>query len=367
MRITLIISALMPGGAERVMARMANYWSEKNNEVSMITLDSKSSDFYELHPNINRYALNVMHESTSLLNAVKNNLLRIKKLRAVIKESRPEVIISFMDVTNVLTLLATRGLRLKVIVSERVDPSQHYIGRVGSSLRRLTYPWATVVVVQTEHAAQWVKLNMNYHRVMVIPNPIFMDKVSSDTTTLSGVIKDYKDTRTIVAMGRMCQQKGFDLLIEAFAIANASCPEWRLVIFGEGQERNNLTSLSKDMGISDKVFMPGLVKNPAHLLQDADIFVMPSRFEGFPNALLEAMACGLPVISFDCPSGPGEIIRNGIDGLLVPSEDVDALANAMKRLMADEEERKRLGARAVEVLDRFGIEKVMKQWEELLQ
>jgi glycosyltransferase involved in cell wall biosynthesis len=179
------------------------------------------------------------------------------------------------------------------------------------------------------------------------------------------VIKDDRDKKTIVAMGRMRHQKGFDLLLKAFA--SCSNPEWRLVIFGEGQERKGFELLIRELGLEGKVFMPGVVKDSMSLLKQADLFVMSSRFEGFPNALLEAMACGLPVISFDCPSGPGEIIRNGVDGLLVAPEDVNAMADAMKRLMADGEERKRLGTRAIEVLDRFGIEKVMKKWEELLQ
>ena len=367
MRITLIIHALAPGGAERVMARMANYWAGEGREITLITRHPRDTDFYEINPNISRVALDVMHVSKSRLVAVWTNLFLIKKLRRAIMESNPDAVISFIDLTNIYTLLATRGLRMKVIVSERVDISQYSIGKIESWLRRLTYTWASAVVVQTERVAQWVRLNLKCKSVAVIPNPILMDKFAFNQSILADVINDYRDKVTIVAMGRLCQQKGFDLLIEAFAIANASYPEWRLVIFGEGQERSNLTSLSKELGISDKVFMPGVVKEPIPLLQQADIFVMSSRFEGFPNALLEAMACGLPVISFDCPSGPGEIIRDGIDGLLVPSEDVDALANAMKRLMADEEERKLLGARAVEVLDRFGIEKVMKQWEELLQ
>lgn len=361
----MIISSLSSGGAERVLTNMANYWADKKNEVSMITLDSNVSDFYELHPDINRYALDVMDASASLLNAAKNNLIRIKKLRSAIREISPEVIISFMDVTNVLTILATRRLGLRVIISERSVPSHYPIEKAWLQLRRMTYSMADVVVAQTAQVAQWVEDNMKCQKVVVIPNPVSKVEVTNSHVNLMDMIGTAKQAPTIVAMGRMNKEKGFDLLLKAFAMVTSLHPDWRLVIFGEGQERNNLTSLSKDMGVSDKVFMPGLVKNPAHLLKQADIFVMSSRFEGFPNALLEAMACGLPVISFDCPGGPGEIIRDGIDGLLVKPEDVNAMANAMKRLIENKEERQRFGSHATEVCDRFSMDKIMRMWEVL--
>lgn len=365
MRISLIISSLKSGGAERVLSNMATYWVEKKHDVSMITLDSRLSDFYELHPEVKRYDLDVMDASTSMLDAAKNNLLRIKKLRSAIVESKPEVVISFMDVTNVLTLLSTRGLGIRVIVSERSVPAHYPIENAWLKLRSMTYSLADVVVAQTSEVGRWIEDNMKCKKVVVIPNPIHLGMVTNSGVRLLDVIGAPTKAPTIIAMGRMTNEKGFDLLIKSFSMVASSYPDWRLVIFGEGQERNKLTSLAKDLGVSDRVFMPGLMKNPAHLLREADIFVLSSRFEGFPNVLLEAMACGLPVISFDCPSGPGEIIRDGVDGLLVPPEDVGAMAKTMDRLMADERERVCLKARAPEVCERFSMDKVMGMWEAL--
>jgi len=155
-------------------------------------------------------------------------------------------------------------------------------------------------------------------------------------------------------------------LIQAFARCAASRDSWSLSILGEGRERRNLEILATDLGIADRVSIPGEVRDPGSILRGMDLFVLPSRWEGFPNALLEAMACGLAVIAVDCPSGPRDIIRDGMDGVLVPPNDVDALVAAMDRLMADHAERQRLGVNAVGVVERFGLERIMNMWDEVV-
>lgn len=363
MRVTLVISSLFCGGAQKVISIMANYWAEKNWPINLLTFDDgRQSPFYELHPAIIHRPLGIAGRSSSIFRGVANNLHRLWVLRRSIRASRPDVVVSFMDRTNVLTLLATLGLKLPVVISERNDPTRNPIGSVGwDLLRRWLYPRASCFVAQTQEMLAYFKEAV-HRRACVIPNPVpSLPKAQADTGNDHG-----REKKTVVAMGSLIDQKGFDLLLQAFSRIADRHPAWALVIWGEGPLRTSLEGQRDQLGLQDRVYLPGRTRKPFETLRQADLFVLSSRYEGFPNALCEAMACGLPVISFDCPSGPHDIIRNGIDGLLVPPEDVEALAVTMDRLMGDEAERVRLSRRAPEVLERFGVEKVMKMWEEVL-
>jgi len=342
------------------MSIMANYWVARGEEVTLITFAAESTDFYYLRPEVKRVVLGLTAASAHLGEALKNNLRRLRRLRQEIRASRPDVVISFIHWTNMLTLLAASGQGAPTIVSERIDARKHRIGPGWSTLRRLLYPKAHAVVVQSEAMRRWTETIVTKDKIYIIPNPV------ASPADFSGAVPRPSGPR-VVAMGRLIYQKGFDLLLRAFEKCVAEHPDWSLVVLGEGEERERLTELATRLKIADRIQMPGVVREPAKVLHTADIFVLPSRYEGFPNALLEAMACGVPVVSFDCPSGPIEIIRNGVDGVLVPPEDVDALSTAMKGLMSDESERRRLASRAPEVLQRFGVEKVMEAWERVIQ
>ena len=341
---------------------MANYWADKGWHVNLLTLDDgREPPFYDLHPAIVYRPLGIVDNSSGPIQGVVNNLKRIRVLRQAIKESTPQAVISFMDRMNVLTLLATFGLNLPVIVSERINPAYHSIGKVWNFLRRLLYPHTSCLVVQTQDALAYFSAAVQRH-ARVIPNPVILS-YDSETNT-----KEYFNLtgKTVMAMGRLCEQKGFDLLLKAFATISVQHPDWSLVIWGEGPLRTSLESLRDELGLQGRVHFPGRTHQPFEKMREADLFVLSSRYEGFPNALCEAMACGLPVVSFDCPSGPREIIRDGVDGALVPPEDVNSLAAAMDRLMSDKVERNRLASRAVEVIERFGLEKMMGMWESAL-
>lgn len=345
------------------MSRMANHWVASGNEVSIVTLAPKSEDFYPLASAVRRVPLDLASVPSSMLGALMINLRRLLGIRHAIRASEAEGVISFMDKTNLLTLTATMGLRVPVIVSERRDPSVDPLGRSLSLLRRLLYRRASAVIVQTERVTAWARGFLDPTAVRMIPNAIEYAKPGPH---LPHSFK-FRSPHNVVAVGRLYRQKGFDLLLEAFTRCAPAHPDWSLTIFGEGLERTHLESMVLDLGLEKRVELPGRFQSVTDLVARADLFVLPSRSEGFPNALLEAMAAGVAVVSFDCPSGPREIITDGKNGILVPPEDVDALVTAMDRLMSDDELRDRLGDRAREVSQRFSVERIMSLWDEALR
>jgi GalNAc-alpha-(1->4)-GalNAc-alpha-(1->3)-diNAcBac-PP-undecaprenol alpha-1,4-N-acetyl-D-galactosaminyltransferase len=357
MQLTLVISSLQGGGAERVMTNMANYWAAKQLKVTLLTFDDGAiPPFYTLDSRVRHIPLAVARQSETKATALRNIVNRVWSLRRAIRDSQPDAVISFMDKTNVTTLLATRGSNVPVIVSERIDPRMQPLDKSWERLRRLMYAWANLIVVQSEPALKYFPDSLQA-RAQVIPNPVLPAPAYRDS---KGVNK------SLISVGRLDHQKGFDLLLRAFASVRDRHGEWSLTILGEGPKRRELESLKNELGLNECVFLPGRVEDVYQRLAQADLFVMSSRYEGFPNALCEALSCGLPSISTDCPSGPREIINDGINGLLVANEDVAALAEAMDRLMESEVERNLLAKRAPEVTIRFGIEKVMEVWTDAL-
>ncbi|HET6383849.1 MAG TPA: glycosyltransferase family 4 protein [Armatimonadota bacterium] len=383
-RIVLVIGCLRSGGAERQVSVMANYWARRGSVVHLLTLDDGiEPPFYALDPAVvhrpigpgplsNSFIERRLHafgQKRQASSRARHSIFvalsliqRIFALRTSIRECQADVVISFVEMTNVTVLMAAVGMGIPVIVSERTDPSQYQIGRFWAALRRLTYPRASHVVVQTAAALNYFPSHVR-SLGRVIPNPTAVPRENVAGGDSGRVISTQ---RALMAMGRLDQNKSFDLLIRVFSVLAPKHPEWTLEIWGDGPLRESLETMVAQFGLQDRVRLPGTTKEPWQKMKCADLFVLSSRFEGFPNVLCEAMACGLPVISFDCPSGPSEIIRDGIDGVLVPAGDVDALEAAISRLMDHPEERERLAARAPEVLDRFGLGKVMAVWDELI-
>ena len=360
MKIMFVIHSMMAGGAERVAATLVNHWVTAGDQLTLVTITSAETDFYELDSRVARVALDLSRPLSNWRESVANNIRIIMGLREVMHEVQPDVLLSFMDLVNLRVLLAAFGSGIPVVVGERVDPTQHPIGEIARALRWLLYRRASTVVVQTPGIAQWASRIVARRAIHVIPNPIG-DQFLEPFSTIAA------PQHQIVGMGRLESQKGFDLLLCAFAQCTIAHPDWTLDIFGEGSERDRLKALADDLGIADRVRLPGVIKYPERVLRQADVFILSSRYEGFPNALLEAMACRLAVISFDCRSGPREMIQHGVNGLLVPPNDVDALAKTMAHLMGAEHQRKRLGERAVAISEQFSLARVNQMWRSVLE
>jgi GalNAc-alpha-(1->4)-GalNAc-alpha-(1->3)-diNAcBac-PP-undecaprenol alpha-1,4-N-acetyl-D-galactosaminyltransferase len=288
------------------------------------------------------------------------NFGQLGVLKKAIVASRPEVVISFVNQTNIVTLLACRGLKVPTIVSEHVYPAYGELNKAWQKLQKRSYRRADLITVPTHSALSFFPAFEGYN-TSVMPNPIAIPESEPIESRL------YTDDRHILAVGKLIPQKGFDLLIKAFAQICHQHPEWTLTILGEGEMRQELEALTVAFGLEERIYMPGTVKNIAAFLRKADLFALSSRFEGFPVTLCDAMACGVPVIAADCLSGPREIIHNGTDGMLVVPENVDALASGMDILMSDPVKRQYFSHYAPKVLDRFGLEQVMNLWNNAIK
>lgn len=367
-RLTIVIHSLSGGGSEHAAAAMASYWAEAGRDVVLVTLDSVENDQIAFSPKVDRIGLGVMSESSGVWSAIKANRCRIQTLRKALVRSAPDRVISLTDRTNILTLLAARGTDLKVLVSERTDIRHHRIGRVWEWLRKRTYPEACSIVVQTEGVRRVMKPIARQTPIRVIPNSVSTLETPHETSLLDLPA----DRNWFVGVGRLSHEKGFDRLIDAFSKIAEPCSDWNLLIIGDGPEKSNLQSAASKHGLTERITFPGWIESPWSVIPQAippaaSIAVLPSRYEGFPNGLLEAMSQGIAPIAFDCESGPSEIIRHDENGLLVPQGNISELAKAMQSLAKDNAQRTRLAAAARDVIDRFSPEQSFAMWEDVLR
>jgi glycosyltransferase involved in cell wall biosynthesis len=241
------------------------------------------------------------------------------------------------------------------------------LGCLWEHLRKWSYRNANAVVMQTAKGASWARLALKDTRSVVIPNPIVYP-LPVDEPRLTPMDWVDNSRKMLLAVGRFSDEKAFDLLLAAFAEVSPMNPEWVLVILGEGPLRTALESQVQGLGLTDRVHLPGRAGNVGEWYTRADLYVMSSRFEGFPNTLGEAMAHGCAAVSYDCDTGPRDLIRHGVDGMLVnPVGNVSALAKSIAHLMQDEPLRARMAAKASEVRERYSIGSVLAMWDKLFE
>lgn len=361
MKIVLLTSSLSSGGAERVASTLANAWVVfRGDKVTLIpTFSGGGEPFYALSPKVEMIYL--ADKVGGILNtSSKYYFSRFFALRNLIVELRPDVVVSFLPNVNVAAILTTWGTSIPVVVCERNDPTQQPIGRMWSVACRSLYRFADAVTVQTQSVAKSIhSVYGGLRNVTAISNPI-----SEELARCQRDVENSHDRRVLLSMGRLVNEKRVDRIITAFASVHGEFAEWDLHIYGDGPLSCQLKEQVAQAGLSGRVIFKGRTSNPWEAMAQADAFVMASAYEGFPNALLEAMAVGLPCVATDCLSGPREITCNGEDALLVSTEDAHELQVALKQLLADGELRTTLGAKAREsVRARYSLATVLKHWD----
>jgi glycosyltransferase involved in cell wall biosynthesis len=356
-RVACIIHSLDGGGAERVMASLCSHLASRGHEVTLITLDNGRRQRHRLDSAVQWNALDLMSNSRDWISRLAKNRMRVARIRQAIIEAGPELVVSFCDRTNILSLMAARGLSIPVIACERSDPAQQNLGRAWEWLRARTYRHAAAIVALTNESAEHLRSRFAVP-ISVIPSAVDAPPIDSDRVSAG-------EAKRIIAAGRLEYEKGFDRLLTAFSQLPASDREWSVRILGEGSQRSNLETQIKSLGLQGRVSMPGWVDSIWEELAAATFFVLPSRYEGFPSALMEAMAVGVPSLAVDCPSGPREIIRQSDWGLLVANE-IDALSEGMQRMMHQSEFREQLGQAGRRVTEQFSWDRMVDRYEELM-
>jgi len=353
------------GGAERVAALLCNHWTGQGHQVFLVPTFSGRGEC--LYPLDERVRLEYLADRVGTTRKTPWSMVRrLLAMRGMVREFQADVVVSFLPHVNIATLLATRGLGVPVVVSERIYPPAMAIGPFWPRLRRWTYPWASTVVMQTRRGLAWLEQESPASRGSVIPNPCLYPLPENEPALQPEAVVA-EDRRVVLGAGRLDEQKGFAKLVEAFAGLAERFPEWKLVILGEGPERPALEEQVAAAGLAGRVHLPGRVGNLGAWYQRADLYAMSSRFEGFPNTLMEAMAHGVPAVSFDCTTGPADLIEDDVNGFLVPPEaGAPGFAEKLGMLMADDAVRDAMGERAATVRQRYSMERVAAQWDRVL-
>lgn len=345
------------GGAERVFAHMLHDWSKKYHDLYLFTFDSEQAEsFYVIPDNVTWVKLGGVTNWWGYLPTTFAKAVFF--LKEQFKKNRPDLVLSFMNVTNVATLMAINGIGVPCIISDRNNPDHDGLNPVLGYLRKIFYNKADQLVVLTNRQIDCYSESLK-KKTTAIMNPLFPPEPARE-------VKLPCRRPFILSVGRLRVQKGHDVLIKAFARIASDIEPYSLVILGEGVERPALQSLIDQYQLRERVLLAGIRKDVYDLMHQCDIFVFPSRWEGLGNAYLEAMARGVAVLACDCPFGPGEMIEHGKNGLLTPVDDVESLAYNLKQLCISPDLRLRLSQQAKNVLKTLDPVVIMRQWDALI-
>jgi GalNAc-alpha-(1->4)-GalNAc-alpha-(1->3)-diNAcBac-PP-undecaprenol alpha-1,4-N-acetyl-D-galactosaminyltransferase len=347
LKIAFLISSLNAGGAERVVSLLANELS-LTKDIVIITL-SKGEPFYKLNDSITIKQLGVLNSGTNPLKSIVSNLVLIYKITSLIKSLRIKSLICFMTTSNILGIISGKFLsNINVTISERANPNFEDVG-YWNFLRRKTYKLADRLVVQSEEISNYFKSIVDERKISIIPNPIKI--VDSNKN---------KKEKIILTVGRVDANKNQEQIIKSFSRVKQE--GWKLIICGDGTLLSKLKELVIALNMNDAVEFKGIVKNIERQYERASIFAFSSLSEGFPNVLLEAMSYECACISTDCPTGPSMLIKNNVNGFLIPLADEISYTNHLQKLIDEEKTRNIFISNAKSSLEHYSLNKVAEQW-----
>ena len=349
MKVLFFIPSLGPGGAERVVSVLANSFCGLGHQTVIAMLANNRIN-YILHNSVKTICLADQWQNCT--SASWRIIKRIQAIKKIIKSEKPDVVISFMAETNIDVSAALLGCHTPLIVSERNDPSLDPASRLKKLFRNFLYWRPDGFVFQTEDAKHYFKWHVQKKSTIIL-NPL----VSKLPAPFEG-----EREKKIVSVGRLEKQKNYPMLLQAFEKFHQTKPEYILEIYGEGQEEETLRDIIKQKGLSDSVKLMGFCSEVHERINKAAMYIMSSDYEGLPNALIEAMALGLPCISTDCPcGGPRTLIENGVNGLLVHTDDTNALVKAINDILEDSRFSE-IGENARKIREKVNPELVTAQW-----
>ena len=343
MKVAFLYGNLLRGGAQRVMCVLADYLVARGDDVTLLTLDDGECG-YELDSRVKVQGLETAGDSKNKFQSAARVYRTIHAFRRWAHREKPDAVLIFSTRLALMFLLAKAFSRepCRLIASERAHP-----GERRQSLMKILEEKSLLrldgFIFQTERVSRLFPESLR-KKGTVIHNGLFSPDIPEAVADF-----DCRRSREICAVGRIDVQKAYDVLLKAFAVFHEKFPEHRLNIYGSGSYEGEIRALAKELGISGSVLFHGNHPHVINEIQDMGMYVMTSRFEGMPNALIEAMACGLPCVCTDCEFGPAELIEDGVSGLLAPVDDVQAVAEAMMKIAGDREFARKLSKGAEKI------------------
>lgn len=362
-KIVFCIDSLEKGGAERVVSVLANNLSIENN-VSIMTI-VKEKPQYKLNDNIN--LIEIGKKDKKINNPIMKKILllhriikRTKIMRKKFNLIKPDIIISFLPEASFMSIIANRK-KYKLIVSDRNDPTKEYNNLIYYILMKLLYSKANGFAFQTNDAMEYFnnKINLKNKKVDIIVNPV------------NPSFENYKNVvnrkKKIVSVCRLTEQKNIDLLIDAFYDLREKYKDYKLIVYGEGFLRDRLEDKIAKLKLTDQVKFPGIVDDVANKIYDSSLFVLSSNYEGIPNALIEAMVLGLPVIATDCPcGGPRMFIKNGENGYLINVNDKEDLKKKIQLILDNTDIQNKISINAKKIINEVRVDTIIDKWKKFI-